>query len=161
VPAEIAPFVSMVADLLQFPALPTPSVSLVESGGSNRSLTDDATTDGSWPDDCGKICAKSGLGGSKVTPAVLARRYNLGSPPVVGTTNGSIAVAEFTGVFWDQRDLDEFQTVGGCVWWVCVVGGGGVEGESGGGGVGGGESRECVIECFVFVVVQPAIQCVR
>ena len=99
VPAELAPFIWLVADLLQFPALPDLlSSSLIEA---DANISDTYATS-TWPADCGKTCAKSGIGniGAKVTPAVLAQRYNLGSPPAEGTTNGSIAVAEFTGVFW-------------------------------------------------------------
>jgi len=40
---------------------------------------------------------------------VLAQRYELGAAPS-GVTNGSMAVAEFQQVFWDQKGLDTFTT---------------------------------------------------
>ena len=62
----------------------------------------------SWPTDCAgpsKIQCHN-----KVTPAVLARRYALGLPP--RAANGStLAVAEFQGQLWDQKDLNKFASV--------------------------------------------------
>jgi tripeptidyl-peptidase I len=65
----------------------------------------DANDAGDWPISCGK-CA-NGLFGKRVTPAVLTAAYHLGNSPN-GTAKGSIAVAEFTQVYWDQEDLDLF-----------------------------------------------------
>ena len=43
----------------------------------------------------------------EVTPSILAKRYSLPAAPN-GTAKGSMAVAEFQGVYWDQMGLDTF-----------------------------------------------------
>jgi len=44
---------------------------------------------------------------NQVSPSVLAKRYGLPAAPV-GLANGSMAVAEFQQVYWDQVGLDTF-----------------------------------------------------
>jgi len=61
----------------------------------------DAAPSSSWPTTCGFLC------GNMVTPSVLQQAYQLGPAPT-GPTNGSLAVAEFQGVMWDQAGLDHF-----------------------------------------------------
>lgn len=51
---------------------------------------------------CNKKCGA----GQYVTPGVLSKAYNLGDSPK--TAKGSMGVAEFQGVMWDQPALDKF-----------------------------------------------------
>jgi tripeptidyl-peptidase-1 len=98
VPAHLATAIRLVEGLGRLPALSGPRT-VVE-----RQQT---PTSGSWPSDCGTGL----LGcGSKVTPAVLMQRYSLPPPPAGAQSfNGStLAVAEFQGQVWDQKDLDRF-----------------------------------------------------
>lgn len=53
-----------------------------------------------WPSDC-THCSQ------KVTPAVIAARYNL-PVPSSSATGSNLAVSEFQGQVWDQKDLDTF-----------------------------------------------------
>ena len=114
VPSEIAKLVSMVGNLAHFPSLLEPKTAAAADGtdadaaaGANKEAMRNATT-GDWPSDCGKMCA--GNLESHVTPAVLQMAYKLGHRPngTSSTYKGSIAVAEFTGVYWDQKDLTYF-----------------------------------------------------
>eukprot|EP00948_MAST-09A_sp_MAST-9A-sp1_P002203 g2203.t1 len=68
---------------------------------------DRETADSNWIQDCSKC---DSLFSKRVTPGVLSKRYNLGSPPNTTSAKGSIAVAEFTRVYWDQKDLNSFAT---------------------------------------------------
>jgi len=43
-----------------------------------------------------------------VTPGVLLDRYKLGNPIEAGRARGSMAVAEFQGVYWSQNQLNTF-----------------------------------------------------
>jgi len=61
-----------------------------------------------WPTDCAGPSKLQCY--HKVTPAVLARRYSLGPPPTAAN-GSSLAVAEFQGQLWDQKDLDKFASV--------------------------------------------------
>ena len=100
IPSQFGDKIEVVGNLLQFPAVWT---LLSESGPSTKTATSMHPVGDAWPDDCGKC--SSGLLGKRVTPDVLTSRYHLGAAPN-GTTVGSIAVAEFTQVYWDQQDLD-------------------------------------------------------
>mmetsp|Transcript_36967 Transcript_36967/g.101754 ORF Transcript_36967/g.101754 Transcript_36967/m.101754 type:complete len:578 (-) Transcript_36967:397-2130(-) len=93
-PADIARDVTMVGELLQFPRLKLTSLSGLGDGA------------GSWPNACdSRAC--SGL----VTPAVLAERYKLPEVPAMDSPRGSgssMAVAEFQGQYFRERDLSAF-----------------------------------------------------
>ena len=118
-PAAVAKFVLLVSDLHGFPAP-------LRSGGEGEEVEDEkvegadetaartakpAAAD-AWPTDCGKC--DEGLFGKHVTPAVLAQRYGLplDQRTPVGHA-GSIGIAEFQGVFYDQRDLDGYASTCG------------------------------------------------
>ena len=102
--------ISYVANVHHVPAVamprstdtPAPAATAHELSGSRDSPSE-------WPKDCGKCGTGFDLLPPMVTPAVLAQRYNLGAAPnASGAIRGSVAVAEFTGVFYDQTDLDVF-----------------------------------------------------
>lgn len=95
-PADIAEHVQMVGNLLALPLVTKPM--LVE-----------ATGDGAFPSEytCGGSCS-----GEFTTPAVLTAAYSLGAAPS-GKTMGSMAVAEFQGVYYDTKDNDKFGTACG------------------------------------------------
>jgi len=90
-PADVAEFVSMVGELLQFPRLKSTSLSNLQGGGS-------------WPNSC----AASGCNGL-VQPAVLMERYKLPSSAAVNDAN-SMAVAEFQGQYYKDSDLKTFSS---------------------------------------------------
>eukprot|EP01048_Picozoa_sp_COSAG05_P019911 COSAG05_NODE_3246_length_2211_cov_2.136837_2_plen_435_part_00 len=100
-PADIAALVELVGDLRHFPtprsvlSAPQPHLPAAEAAGP------------AWPKDCG-ACGQSPFLGKRVTPAVLAEAYQLSAPVAPGVAKGSMAIAEFTQVFWDQHDLDIF-----------------------------------------------------
>ena len=101
-PKEIGHHVKMISGLRHFP---TPKRHMQDDQDAEKSATQ--ATDSNWPTDCGK-CSKAGLFGAlRVTPAVLTQRYNLGQR-TNATAKGSIAVAEFTNVYYDQDDLNIF-----------------------------------------------------
>eukprot|EP00729_Bicosta_minor_P007337 gene7337-11405_t len=115
VPSSIAEVVAMVGNLAHFPALPIPLQSphpdnnaAAAAAAAARAAAQHSTQtkNPDWPSDCGKMCA--GVLESHVTPAVLQMAYKLGHRPNGTSAKGSIAVAEFTQVFWDQEDLDLF-----------------------------------------------------
>lgn len=90
-PASIADDVVMVGELLQFPRLRSKSLENLKGSGQ-------------WPNSCdSSSCA--GL----VQPAVLAQRYKLPNNSEAVDGN-SMAVAEFQGQFWEQKDIDDFGT---------------------------------------------------
>ena len=62
--------------------------------------TNDAQPNTDWPQDC-THCSE------KTTPGVLAKVYNLPIPTTV-VTGSNLAVSEFQGQVWDQKDLDDF-----------------------------------------------------
>lgn len=107
-PKEIGQHVKMISGLRHFP---TPKRNLQDDDQEAAEKAEQATAfsaaDSTWPTDCGK-CSKAGLFGAlRVTPEVLTQRYSLGQR-TNGTAKGSIAVAEFTNVYYDQNDLDIF-----------------------------------------------------
>ena len=93
--------IDFIGNLAEFPHVWT----LQSENGKEMTNVERASSLGEWPTSCGK-CA-DGLFGKRVTPAVLTEAYKLGQAPN-GTAKGSIAVAEFTQVYWDQDDLDLF-----------------------------------------------------
>jgi len=93
-PEHVEGLVEIVDNLLRFPQprkgpLPAP--------------TKNKTSDSAFPagDDCGGACRDD-----FVTPAVLTDRYKLGDPIKNGI--GSMAVAEFQGVYWSNKQLTKF-----------------------------------------------------
>ena len=100
-PAALAPLVATVAPLARLPSVRLPK--LVPDADS---FLEEAIDTSTWDGGCGT----GFLGcGSKVTPKILAQRYQLGNAPS-GPAKGSMAVAEFQGVFWDQKGLDAFSS---------------------------------------------------
>lgn len=98
-PTGIARHVATVSPLVRLPYLPLPR------HASSESAATPAGAAPGWTTGCGTpsqpLCA------GRVTPAILAQRYALGTAPA-GKAYGSIAVAEFQGVQWDQYGLDAF-----------------------------------------------------
>jgi len=93
-PKHVEGLVEIVDNLLRFPQprkgpLPAP--------------TKNKTSDSAFPagDNCGGLCRDD-----FVTPAVLTDRYKLGDPIKSGI--GSMAVAEFEGVYWSSMQLTNF-----------------------------------------------------
>lgn len=99
-PADIAADVLMVGELLQFPQLR--QVKRVAEDFSFAVTVDD-------PEDFPSGCASIGCNG-KVTPTVLALRYNLPNSTGVPVAGNSMAVAEFQGQFYKTTDLTTFST---------------------------------------------------
>lgn len=106
IPDEIADAVSLVGDLIHFPAeprLPIQSYSLGRRllGGGGK---------GKWENSC------TGSSGSKckglVEPGVLKTRYKLPDSPTVAS-NSSVAVAEFQGQYYKDSDISKFSTACG------------------------------------------------
>lgn len=103
VPVAMANVIEIIEGLANFPSLKMPH--------SNHLIKYDAGTPpekdmGVWPTDCSK-CNEGVKLGNRITPAVLNQTYNLGNRPP-SKSKGSIAVAEFQQVYWDQRDLSTF-----------------------------------------------------
>lgn len=96
-PNHIADVVALVGDIIALPSMPS-WVTAKPADSQVGSAAD-------WPADC-KTCGN--LLQKFVTPAVLTQRYNLGAAPVKGATKGSMAVAEYQGVNWDQADLNKW-----------------------------------------------------
>lgn len=98
-PVNIASLVSLVGDLTGLPDPRGPVVTPISEPNTNGI--------GGFPeqDRCSNKC---GIGGDFVTPSVLASAYNLGDSPK--TAKGSMGVAEFQGVMWDEPALNKFST---------------------------------------------------
>jgi len=94
-PAEIARHVALVDDIMRFPTVAEPL---------SRPLPDAPLgTDGNFQ--CGTSCAAS------TTPAVLSQAYNMPAPMSTTASKGnSVAVAEFSGQYYDQNDISNFDT---------------------------------------------------
>ena len=104
-PEEIAKVVLLVADLHGFPA---PSTTPELPADTIAQEAEAEHTPDTWPTDCGKC--DSGLFGKRVSPAVLSQRYGIPLDRTPGGYAGSIGVAEFQGVYYDQADLDGYAT---------------------------------------------------
>jgi len=92
-PDDIAPHVSLVGEMLQFPRLRLKKLQGLKAGA------------GSWPNGC----AASGCNGL-VTPQVLAQRYQFPDPSDATVQGSSMAVAEFQGQYFKDSDLKAFGT---------------------------------------------------
>lgn len=100
-PSVVAAAVAVVGDLVPLPAINT---------GIRVDEPEISEPNADWPTDCenGGLFKRCGSSIQKfVTPEVLNQRYNLGELPVVA--KGSMAVAEFQGVMWDERDFELFE----------------------------------------------------
>merc|ERR1719313_2548989 len=91
-PDEVAPLVSMVGELLQFPRLPLKHL---------RNLNGSQAT---WKNVCGAFGCQN-----TVQPDVLAKRYKVPTSTQNAGKN-SMAVAEFQGQFYLPDDLSKFST---------------------------------------------------
>jgi len=96
IPSTLAAHVAFVGDLNGLPAPQHPILAEADP------LSDPFPTE----DNCNHKCS-----GQYVTPGVLTKAYNLGDSPK--TAKGSMGVAEFQGVMWDQPALDKFSTACG------------------------------------------------
>ena len=93
-PDAIAPLVKLVANLARLPALDGPIIVEQQPEEAAEQQV------GAWETGCEKNkCANF------VTPGILAQAYSLGAAPTAAA-KGSMAVAEFQGVMWDQKGLD-------------------------------------------------------
>jgi tripeptidyl-peptidase-1 len=103
IPSQIADAVSLVGDLIHFPAEPRRPIRVETTG---RRLLGGGGK-GTWDNSC------TGTGGSKckglVEPGVLKKRYNLPSAPTVAS-NSTVAVAEFQGQYYKDSDVSSFST---------------------------------------------------
>jgi len=88
-PEEVAAHVSLVGELLQFPRMRL------------QALTNLQGVTASWPN----ACSASGCN-NLVTPQVLAERYKLPNSSNAGTS--TMAVAEFQGQYYQDKDLEAF-----------------------------------------------------
>ena len=98
-PAPLAEDVLMVGELLQFPRVAPP----IEEPPSARLgfIVPDASE---WPSSC------SGCGANLLTPATLQKRYKLPATAGAAHPRNSMAVAEFQGQFFEERDLEKFSS---------------------------------------------------
>jgi len=107
VPEKIAAAVSVVGDLVHFPAEPTKPAA---TSASRKLLGGGGGGKGQWNNSC------TGTGGDRckglVTPSVLKTRYSIPAAPAKVAANSSMAVAEFQGQYYSDKDLDKFST--GC-----------------------------------------------
>jgi len=102
-PAHVAPAVSVVGDLTQFPpAQQLPIVTTAKTHG--RELLGGGGGGGKWANDCTGASSCKG----KVTPGVLRTRYKLPATPKSVSANNTMAVAEFQGQYYDDSDLSKF-----------------------------------------------------
>lgn len=96
-PAEVASVVSLVDDILRFPALRSSPISYGSS---------DAAADAQFSA-CGTKCA------GNTNPEVLKAAYNFPTPVASVAKGNSVSVAEFQYQYWDQADINNFDTVCG------------------------------------------------
>lgn len=91
-PEDVASHISVVGELLQFPRLRLPSLTNLKGTGG-------------WPN----ACSAAGCNGL-VTPAVLAERYKLPKANASDGKPSTMAVAEFQGQYFQNKDLSAFGT---------------------------------------------------
>merc|ERR1711935_170656 len=107
IPAELADAVSLVGDIIHFPAEPRNPIKIESSG---RRLLGGGGGKGTWANSC------TGAKGTKckglVEPGVLKTRYNLPAS-VTAAANATVAVAEFQGQYYKDTDVAEFSTACG------------------------------------------------
>ena len=101
-PAELAPLVSFVSELLRFPQTPRALAAPPAANATGAAGDDDFNTCASTA----KLCANT------VTPAVLAARYGYPVPAAAASGN-SMAVAEFQFQGTDADDLANFASACG------------------------------------------------
>ncbi|KAL1500319.1 hypothetical protein AB1Y20_012985 [Prymnesium parvum] len=100
-PDAIARHVALVGELIAVPLLRTP----LPASNATQLVEE---REGGFPaaDSCGGKCRST-----FVTPAVLSKAYNLGAAP--SSAQGSLAVAEFQGVKYDDADLQAYSSACG------------------------------------------------
>jgi len=107
IPAELADAVSLVGDIIHFPAEPRNPIKIESSG---RRLLGGGGGKGTWANSC------TGAKGTKckglVEPGVLKTRYNLPAS-VTAAANATVAVAEFQGQYYKDSDVAAFSTACG------------------------------------------------
>eukprot|EP00656_Telonema_subtile_P024101 TRINITY_DN2595_c0_g2_i1.p1 TRINITY_DN2595_c0_g2~~TRINITY_DN2595_c0_g2_i1.p1 ORF type:complete len:571 (+),score=160.80 TRINITY_DN2595_c0_g2_i1:188-1900(+) len=109
-PTRVAPAVTVVGDLTQFPSsqrLPTVTTASTAST-ERRLLGGGGGGSGKWANDCTGASSCKGL----VTPGVLKTRYKVPTQPTKVSANSTMAVAEFQGQYYDSADLSKFSS--GC-----------------------------------------------
>ena len=94
-PRAVAAVVSTVGSIARFPSLHT-TIRAPPSTAEAAPAT--------WPAGCGAKCK------DYVTPEVLTQAYSLGEAVAEGAALGSMAVAEFQNVYYDQMDMYYFRT---------------------------------------------------
>jgi len=110
VPEHISAVVSLVGDLIHFPGeVKQPIIVDINSESPNRKLLGGGGGGaGKWDNAC------TGTGGTGckglVTPAVIKQRYNVPAQEASAAANNTMAVAEFQGQYYDDKDLTGFST---------------------------------------------------
>lgn len=96
-PAHIAQHVAFISDIVRFPSL---------DRMANRRKPDDrpkkTLNQTPWPTTCGDSCD------GHIIPDVLFKQYNITKGAVNAHGKNKMAVAEFQGQEYDQKDLDKF-----------------------------------------------------
>ena len=98
-PAAVADDVLMVGELLQFPRV-TPPINEPPTARLGFTVPDAAA----WPSSC------TGCGANLLTPATLQKRYKLPATAGAHHPKNSMAVAEFQGQFFEEKDLETFSS---------------------------------------------------
>ena len=98
-PAAVADDVLMVGELLQFPRIAAP-ITPPPTARLGFIVPDAA----SWPSSC------TGCGANLLTPATLQKRYKLPATAGAHHPKNSMAVAEFQGQFFEEKDLETFSS---------------------------------------------------
>ena len=98
-PAAVADDVLMVGELLQFPRITAP-ITPPPTARLGFIVPDAA----SWPSSC------TGCGANLLTPATLQKRYKLPATAGAHHPKNSMAVAEFQGQFFEEKDLETFSS---------------------------------------------------
>lgn len=108
-PAEIAAHVAVVGDIVALPRVQQRLSREQDATNATTAVADD------WPMDCDKGTGLFHKCGSKVDPfvtiGVLTQRYSLGEQQT--TAAGSMSVAEFQGVMYDNKDFRTFEAMCG------------------------------------------------
>eukprot|EP00349_Pseudokeronopsis_sp_Brazil_P002941 CAMPEP_0202970916 /NCGR_PEP_ID=MMETSP1396-20130829/21755_1 /ASSEMBLY_ACC=CAM_ASM_000872 /TAXON_ID= /ORGANISM="Pseudokeronopsis sp., Strain Brazil" /LENGTH=535 /DNA_ID=CAMNT_0049699783 /DNA_START=129 /DNA_END=1736 /DNA_ORIENTATION=+ len=94
-PSELVDVVSFVDDIVRFPSVRSQLVVPLENN--------EKTTADSEFNSCGTVCP------AYTTPAVLETAYSFTTLSSSAAGN-SVSVAEFQGQYWDQTDLDDFNS---------------------------------------------------
>lgn len=97
VPAPLAADVTMVGELLQFPRISAPP----SIGGDDDAAAPNAAD---WPSSC------TGCSANLLTPATLQSRYKIPAEAAPAQPKNTMAVAEFQGQFFKEKDLEKFSS---------------------------------------------------